>query len=332
MKLRQKALRYSFRYAPRFFSLVIAVLIVILSTDAALRADVSKGLTGFGADGGPEATEPEQDNAPMILPEDDPATDPSLFEKRAEVLPERYLLRSIPWVEPNYSSQEGSLGWDPDLFKIPAELEWRVGFWKTIYSKYTTDQGVLHDIDDLRIVYEVIDFGSIMNQPKVSLSTKARLRTRLVNSRRLDISKRLERLSKLKSDKDVRDEADRKLLGFFLKSSVASLSKREFSDLRSRLQAASRKKRIRFQLGQKDKFILGIYYSGRYLKTMEEHFRAERLPIELTRLPFVESSFNIQARSRVGASGIWQFMRRTAKPWMMLNRDVDERNDRAIRI
>ena len=44
---------------------------------------------------------------------------------------------------------------------------------------------------------------------------------------------------------------------------------------------------------------------------MEEIFRQRQLPIELTRLPFVESSFNLNARSRVGASGIWQFMRST---------------------
>src|ERR1700710_2447178 len=60
---------------------------------------------------------------------------------------------------------------------------------------------------------------------------------------------------------------------------------------------------------------------------MEEEFRRLGLPTELTRLPFVESSFNVNARSRVGASGVWQFMRRTAKPYMKVNKDVDERND-----
>jgi len=51
------------------------------------------------------------------------------------------------------------------------------------------------------------------------------------------------------------------------------------------------------------------------------------LPRELTRLPFVESSFNLRARSRVGASGIWQFMRSTARRYMRMDRSADERND-----
>jgi membrane-bound lytic murein transglycosylase D len=84
---------------------------------------------------------------------------------------------------------------------------------------------------------------------------------------------------------------------------------------------------VRFQLGQKDRFVLGIYYSGRYIREMEKIFRDNSLPVELTRVPFVESSFNIFARSKVGASGIWQFMRRTARPLMMVNPSVDERND-----
>ncbi|NJL24198.1 MAG: lytic transglycosylase domain-containing protein [Calothrix sp. SM1_5_4] len=90
---------------------------------------------------------------------------------------------------------------------------------------------------------------------------------------------------------------------------------------------AGKKGRLRFQLGQRDIFAKGIYYSGRYLRQMEEIFRQEGLPIELTRLPFVESSFNLKARSRVGASGIWQFMRSTARLYMRMDKSADERND-----
>ncbi|MGB1580857.1 MAG: transglycosylase SLT domain-containing protein, partial [Nevskiales bacterium] len=48
--------------------------------------------------------------------------------------------------------------------------------------------------------------------------------------------------------------------------------------------------------------------SGRYMPYMESVFRKYGLPIELTRLPYVESSFNLHAYSSVAAAGIWQFM------------------------
>lgn len=301
------------------------------TTAESLATDIPQ----FGSDGGPESVDGDPDQGafgmPAMLRDDEPETDPALFEKPGDLLPERYLQRSVSWRAPDYSSQAKALGWSADVFKTPPGLVKRVEFWKSIYAKYTTDQGVLHDIDDVAIVYEAVDFTLLMKDRRKSLSAKARMRTKLVKARRAEISKRLERLSKMKSEKDVRDAADRKLLALFTKENPATFfqnpKKRELENLRKRLKSSAKKRKIRFQLGQKDKFILGIYYSGRYLRAMEKIFRDERLPIELTRLPFVESSFNIQARSRVGASGIWQFMPRTARPWMMVNRDVDERND-----
>jgi membrane-bound lytic murein transglycosylase D len=90
---------------------------------------------------------------------------------------------------------------------------------------------------------------------------------------------------------------------------------------------AAHNKRIRFQLGQKDRFLQGLFYSGRYLALMEKIFKTNGVPAEITRLPFVESSFNLKAQSKVGASGIWQFMRSTGKLYLKINDTVDERND-----
>jgi membrane-bound lytic murein transglycosylase D len=51
------------------------------------------------------------------------------------------------------------------------------------------------------------------------------------------------------------------------------------------------------------------------------------LPVELAYLPLVESSFNVRARSSVGAVGMWQFMPETGKKFMRVDTAVDERRD-----
>jgi membrane-bound lytic murein transglycosylase D len=51
------------------------------------------------------------------------------------------------------------------------------------------------------------------------------------------------------------------------------------------------------------------------------------LPKELAALPHVESSFNTYAYSRVGAAGMWQFMRSTGRRFLRIDNTVDERLD-----
>ena len=85
--------------------------------------------------------------------------------------------------------------------------------------------------------------------------------------------------------------------------------------------------RIRSQRGAKEHFLEGLRVSGRYLGQMQKIFRDEGLPAELAYLPLVESSFNIRARSSVGALGMWQFMPETGKKFMRIDATVDERRD-----
>ncbi|MEM8891053.1 MAG: transglycosylase SLT domain-containing protein [Bacteroidota bacterium] len=65
-----------------------------------------------------------------------------------------------------------------------------------------------------------------------------------------------------------------------------------------------------------------------YFPIFEEYLDKENLPMELKYLPVVESALNPHARSRVGATGLWQFMLYTGKQYgLKVNSFVDERRD-----
>jgi len=85
--------------------------------------------------------------------------------------------------------------------------------------------------------------------------------------------------------------------------------------------------RIRVQRGIKDRFVDGLARSGRYIGQMQQIFREKGLPVELTYLPLVESSFNIHARSHAGAVGMWQFIRSTGARFLRIDNSIDERKD-----
>ena len=85
--------------------------------------------------------------------------------------------------------------------------------------------------------------------------------------------------------------------------------------------------RVKAQRGMKERTAAGIKRSGRYISQIKQIFKDRGLPPELTYLPIVESSYDMGARSSVGALGIWQFMPRTGREYMRVNSVVDERLD-----
>ena len=65
-----------------------------------------------------------------------------------------------------------------------------------------------------------------------------------------------------------------------------------------------------------------------YIPIFEEALEAYGLPLELKYLPIIESALNPTAVSRVGATGLWQFMLTTGKDYgLEVNTLVDERRD-----
>lgn len=83
---------------------------------------------------------------------------------------------------------------------------------------------------------------------------------------------------------------------------------------------------IRLQMGLKDRMLEAIKNSGLYLPMIEKIFQEEKLPLELSRIVFVESSFNIRAGSKVGASGLWQIMPILGKKFNYITDTYDKRN------
>lgn len=65
-----------------------------------------------------------------------------------------------------------------------------------------------------------------------------------------------------------------------------------------------------------------------YFPMFEEHLDKYDLPLEIKYLAIVESALKPRARSRVGASGLWQFMYYTGKQFNLdVSSYVDERHD-----
>jgi len=73
-------------------------------------------------------------------------------------------------------------------------------------------------------------------------------------------------------------------------------------------------------------YILGA--SNFYMPIFEEALETYQIPLELKYLPVIESALNPKAVSRVGATGLWQFMLATGKQYnLQINSLVDERRD-----
>ena len=72
--------------------------------------------------------------------------------------------------------------------------------------------------------------------------------------------------------------------------------------------------------------VMGL--SQLYYPMFEEIFDKHNIPLELKHLAVIESALNPCARSRCGATGLWQFMYPTGKMYgLNVNSYVDERSD-----
>jgi membrane-bound lytic murein transglycosylase D len=185
----------------------------------------------------------------------------------------------------------------------PPELERDVQFWVRVYSQIDTNSGFLHDQYNLGIVYDTLHFAP---------STTPAERQRIVDDERQHLAAALKRIAAAgTAPLSAEDQHIKELWGA--------------EGTPERLLAAVED--IRFQLGQSDRFRGGLVRSGAWEIHIEETLANLGLPPELAALPHVESSFNPAAYSKVGAAGLWQFMRSTGRRYMRIDSAVDDRLD-----
>lgn len=83
-----------------------------------------------------------------------------------------------------------------------------------------------------------------------------------------------------------------------------------------------------YTIKQRDKFSAVLGLMNYYFPIIEDIFDSYKLPDELKYMAIIESALNVNAVSRVGATGMWQFMYSTGRFYgLTINSLVDERRD-----
>jgi membrane-bound lytic murein transglycosylase D len=198
-------------------------------------------------------------------------------------------------------------------FPRPASLEPQIRFWVSIFTEYSRDQVLVHDARDLDKVYRVLDFRPDRARG-LSDATIDKVRSQETTRAMREIQATLGRLGRSGPQAASLTPEERRIAALFGPKATAR-------DFRVAVD------QVRSQRGIRERFHEGMHKARRYLPDMERVFRAEGLPVELTRLPLVESSFDVRAYSKVGAAGMWQFMPSTGRRFMMVGQLVDERLD-----
>jgi len=187
-------------------------------------------------------------------------------------------------------------------FPEPPSLRDNISFWKKIYTEVSLKEGLLHDSDYPLVIFKKVYVGK----------RHGRSLSRFIKNEKRKIERYISHIKNSPSKK-------------------WSFEERRIADLYERFAPGysleGAQKRIRFQRGQRERFLKGLERSGQYIDEIRQILKKYRVPPELSYLPHVESSFNPKAHSKAGASGLWQFIPSTGRLYLKINSALDERRD-----
>ena len=193
-------------------------------------------------------------------------------------------------------------------FPIFSAIKPNIDFWTKVYSTYSVNTAIIHDQNDLNIIYTT-----------VSLFDTSIPGSRTKNDKRIERAKKhyARILTALAKKNGPSSQEEKRVAGLF----GPRYSRNAFKSAASNIRA---------QTGLKERFSEGVIRSGAYMSEIKKIFARHGLPQDLAYLPHVESSFNPKAFSKFGAAGMWQFTRGTGKEFLRIDYIIDERRDPII--
>jgi membrane-bound lytic murein transglycosylase D len=188
----------------------------------------------------------------------------------------------------------------PEEFKLSEFYYPNVRFWFLIYTWFEPTQVVVHDKDNLDLVYKILDFSPLY-QKELNRNTLYVVQQNITKEKVRILRQDLDFL--IRSPFSQEDQV-RPVLNAL---ELAGVELPEERIPRIKLLKSLRRN-LRTQIGQKSFIREGLQRSLPYQHFIRNHFLARGLPADLIAVPFLESSFNPQAQSKVSALGAWQFM------------------------
>lgn len=198
---------------------------------------------------------------------------------------------------------------------VPVEMVGRVEFWIRVFGELSSHKKVIHHRWFPDCVFMTLDFTV-----EAALLSKPDLQKLIDETERETISKIKASLKRI-----AQNQPTLSLFDLRIKEVVDQCLRKKRKNV---ILWTLEEDLIRSQTGVMEKTRDAVKKGGRYLNFIQNVFRSYGIPDDIKYLPIVESSFNVNATSKAGAVGMWQFMPQTAKNYgLVVNKYIDERRD-----